>query len=94
MKIVVSLVLFLFIFKIFLSTPTIVSVIEKGCNVSNFYKMSEEGPSNKETKADYFHHNYNIINYSDNLTSMISSSNLSKHDNFTSTIFIPPPKLI
>ena len=92
MKIVAGLVLFLFI--IFLFTPTIVSVIEKGCNVSNFYKMSEEGPSNKETKADYFHHNYNIINFTDNLTSMISSSNLSKHDNVASTIFISPPKLI
>lgn len=94
MKTVVKLVLFLFVF--FLATPTIVSLIEKNCNTSMFYSMSEEEHvHHKEIKAEIkTDFCYVIPCISENTSSLIHSENLSKHDNISASIFIPPPEQV
>jgi hypothetical protein len=87
-----SATIFLFFFITFLSTPTIVSLIEKNCNTSIFYTMSEEEETHKELKVVFTTipaYDYHIIPASK--SSLIISENLSRHDNISSAIFIPPP---
>lgn len=88
--------LFLFLFIAFLTTPTIVTLLEKDCDVSLFYKFSEEEHSHsKEVKVFAYTH---LIS-SDFLilkilkSNLILSENLSKHDNVSAQIFSPPPDL-
>lgn len=90
MKSAARLVLLLFV--LFISTPTIVSLIEKSTDTSYFYSMSEEELSHKEIKAEFKVHEYHFIDLSGRTTSLILSENLSKHDNVSGTIFIPPPE--
>jgi hypothetical protein len=97
MKFAVKIVLFVFI--LFLSTPTIVSLIEKDTDTSCFYTLSEEEHSHKEIKVDFvFDTNcvvFDFLNTALELcSSLILSENLSKHDSITCGIFIPPPDLI
>jgi hypothetical protein len=92
MKFAAKIVLFLFI--AFLSTPTIVSMIKKNCDTSVFYSMSEE-EHHKEIKAELrFAPEITFVNLSGNTSSLILSENLSKHDNVSATIFIPPPEQV
>lgn len=86
--------LFLFLFVAFLLTPTVVTLIEKECDVSMFYKFSEEEHSHsKEVKvfayANVFNPDFLILKISK--SSLILSENLSKHDNVSAKIFSPPP---
>ena len=90
MKYAARLILLMFVF--FISTPTIVSLIEKTTDTSYFYSMSEEELSHKEIKADFRITEYHFIDLSRQTTSLILSENLSKHDNVSGTIFIPPPE--
>jgi hypothetical protein len=90
MKSAASLVLLMFVF--FISTPTIVSLIEKSTDTTIFYSMSEEELSHKEIKADFRITEYHFIDLSGQNSSLILSENLSKHDNVSATIFIPPPE--
>ncbi|WP_324216547.1 hypothetical protein [Flavobacterium sp.] len=93
MKLAVKILLIVFI--TFLSTPTIVSLIEKGTDTSYFYSTSEEEQAHKEIKAEFkFNTTYDVINLSGLTSSLILSENLSKHDNIASSIFIPPPDLV
>ena len=87
---------FLFFFLAFLSTPTIVSLIEKKSNTSSFYNFSEE-----EHVTHKFIKSFTFVEMS--LTSQdffkfkncnIISENLSVYDNIFSSIFIPPPDFI
>lgn len=87
-----SIVLVMFVF--FLSTPTIVSLIEKSTDTSLFYSMTEEELSHKEVKAELRCDHHVFINLSGNSSGLILSENLSRHDNVFSSIFIPPPELI
>lgn len=90
MKLAVKILLIVFI--TFLSTPTIVSLIEKSTDTSYFYSASEEEQMHKEIKAELkFGTAYELINLSSLTSSLILSENLSKHDNIASAIFIPPP---
>lgn len=92
MKFAVKIVLLIFI--AFLSTPTIVSLIEKKANTSMFYSMSEEEQVHKEMKqikADLKFYDFNFFNFSKKTSSLIVSENKSKHDKVSSTIFSPPP---
>lgn len=91
MKIIAQVLLFVFVS--FLITPTVVCVIKKDADISSFYSFSEEEKTQKDIKA--------IINTeiicapitSSQLNSEpIVSENLSKHDNISSKIFIPPPE--
>ncbi|WP_413997835.1 hypothetical protein ACMDB5_08510 [Flavobacterium sp. W1B] len=93
MKLIASLFLFLFI--AFLSTPTIVTMIEKSCDTSMFFNISEEEHhSHKEIKNFVYTNNSSYIGFNDgkiNKSSLILSENLSKHDNVSASIFAPPP---
>lgn len=73
------------------------TLIEKQCDASMFYKYSEEEHSqSKEVKvfayttvlSQYFLHLKAVK------SSLILSENLSKHDNVSSRIFSPPPDFI
>ncbi|MFL9830962.1 hypothetical protein ACSV4D_04505 [Flavobacterium sp. ARAG 55.4] len=85
--------IFLFIFIAFLSTPTIVKLIEKSTDTTMFYSLSEEEHVKKEVKnlvcvetsAIVFEFKKTLVK------SLILSKNLSKHDNVSKTIFTPPP---
>ena len=90
MKIAVRI--FIFVFFIFLSTPTIVSLIEKATDTSCFYSMTEEEVSQKEIKTQIIVYNsFPQINYSIQKNSKIHSVNILRHDSISSKIFIPPP---
>ncbi|HEX8270684.1 MAG TPA: hypothetical protein VF581_12390 [Flavobacterium sp.] len=82
-------------FLFFLSTPTIVGMIEKSCDTSVFFNMTEEELSHKDLKAQIkIDHSYELIDLSSTTSSLILSENLSKHDNVCSAIFIPPPEQV
>ncbi|HEX8561493.1 MAG TPA: hypothetical protein VF676_00810 [Flavobacterium sp.] len=81
-------------FMIFLSTPTIVSLIEKSCDTSVFYSMTEEELTHKEIKAELRIHEYHFVDLSGRTSSLILSENLSRHDNVCAAIFIPPPEQV
>ena len=93
MKMIARIILFLFV--VFLLTPTIVCAIEENVDTSVFYSFSEEEQAHKQIKA-IFHFDiaYETINISELNSSLIHSENLSKHDNIASKILIPPPKLV
>ena len=84
--------IFLFLFIAFLSTPTIVTVIEKSSDISVFFNMSEEEHFHKEIIAvaslDHF---LDIHIPSEVSSTIIFSEKLSKHGKITASIFIPPP---
>jgi ABC-type uncharacterized transport system permease subunit len=85
----------LIVFVVFLSTPTIVSVIKKTTNTSFFYSMSEEELKHKEIKSDFHFEEALTISFPSSITSgLILSENLSRHDNVASAIFIPPPEQV
>jgi hypothetical protein len=84
-------------FIAFLSTPTVVSLIEKNTDVSLFYNFAEEEiyKDLSEIKIDLKQQfEYPCKNLNIKLNSKIISENLSHHDNVTSSIFSPPPELI
>jgi hypothetical protein len=87
--------LFLFLFIAFLATPTIVTMIEKSCDTSCFYGISEEEHAQKEIKVFTYHQDIHVgfLVGKNNKSSLILSENLSKHDNITASIFSPPPDL-
>jgi len=95
MKFVARLLLVLFV--AFLSTPTIVKLIEEDADTSIFYSFSEE-ELNKDCihiKADLSHqYEFVFLNLSYTISTKIISENLSRHDNVSEEIFSPPPELI
>lgn len=94
MKVIARLLLFLFL--TFLSTPTIVRMIEKSCDTSLIFSLSEEEHAKKDFKVfDYYSslENVNLLCI-DNKSSLILSENLSKHDKIISSVFSPPPDLV
>lgn len=89
--------LLLFIFITFLSTPTIVSVIEKNTDISMFYNFSEEEIHKdlKESKVNFKNDlSVILVAFTQVKNSKIISENLSKHDNASEEIFSPPPELV
>lgn len=87
--------IFLFLFIAFLSTPAIVTMIEKSCDTSVFFNVSEEEHAQKEIKvfAYYTDIELGFLLGKHNKSSLIHSENLSKHDRISATIFSPPPNL-
>ena len=84
-------------FVLFLSTPTIVTLIKKNTNISLFYIFSEEEVHKhfKEIQADLSHdYCYVFIDLPAIATTKIISENLSRHDNVAEEIFSPPPEFI
>ena len=93
MKTAVKIVLFLFL--LFLATPTIVSVIKKQTDVSAFYSMNEEETLKeiKEVKANLKFNNYELVAIPENTSAPIISDNQLRHDNIAAVIFSPPPNV-
>ena len=92
MKLAVNILLIVFV--TFLSTPTIVSVIKKSTDTSYFYSMSEEELTHKEVKAEFKFETLSLVFFVPQLSRVISSENLLKHNNIASSIFIPPPEQV
>lgn len=93
MKFTVKLVIF--IFFIFLSTPTIVSLIEKNTDISFFYSSAELEDIHKDVKLEFKFDTFSFAFYNlPKMSSVVLSENLSKHDNISTSIFIPPPDLV
>jgi hypothetical protein len=87
----------LFVFVTFLSTPAIVTLIEKNTDISLFYSFSEEEvhKSYKEIKAAVKESSeYHLLDTKINPNTIIVSENLSRHDNVADEIFSPPPELM
>ncbi len=92
MKLAVKLLLFTFM--LFLSTPTIVTMIEKSCDTSIFFGMSEEELVHKEIKEIKGHISFDdldIFKISKLKSTVISQKNSLKHNSGYLTIFTPPP---
>ena len=84
------------LFIAFLSTPTIVTLIEENTDVSFFYNFSEEEIHQdlKVIKAVLKqNNNLSFLKTKNNLKLKIISKNESRHDNVTEEIFSPPPEL-
>ena len=93
MKLIIKVVIF--VFFIFLSTPTILSLIEKNTYVSFFYSAAELEDMNKDVKLEFKFDTFSISFFNlPKKSSIVLSENLSKHDNISSSIFIPPPDLV
>ena len=68
------------------------TVIEKSSDISIFFNVSEEENAHKEIKVIFYSESPSEIISVIKLSSIvILSENLSKHDNITASIFIPPP---
>ena len=93
MKFTVKIIIF--VFFIFLSTPTIVSLIEKNTDISFFYSSGELEEMHKDVKSEFKFDTFSFAFFNLPLkSSLILFENLSKHDNISSSIFIPPPDLV
>lgn len=94
MKILVSIVLFLFVS--FLAAPTVVSMLEDDVDISMVYSLTEEEIQKEinEVKAgpqsEFSFSFLTIIKKA----SVIQSKYLLWHDNVSGDIFLPPPELI
>lgn len=89
--------IFLFLFVAFISTPTIISLIQKNTDVSAFYSFNEEEihKDYKEVKASLKNdYEFTFLEFPNQTSSAIISENLSKHDNVAEEIFSPPPEFI
>ena len=95
MKYLSGIVLLLFV--TFLSTPTIVTLIEKQTDISIFYSFSEEEIHKelKEIKANLKEETRIVLlDWNQQKNTKIIFENLSKHDNVFAAIFSPPPELV
>jgi len=85
------------LFVAFLSTPTIVTLIEKNTDISVFYNFSEEEihKNVKEIKANLNEEaHFVFFDWTQQKKSKITFENLSRHDNVSEEIFSPPPELV
>ena len=95
MKYLAGIVLLLFI--TFLSTPTIVTLIEKQMDISFFYSFSEEEIHKevKEIKANFNEEIcFVLLDWNQQKKANITFENLSRHDNVFATIISLPPELV
>ncbi len=95
MKLIARFILFVFV--AFLTTPTLVTLIEKNTDVTMFYSFAEEENHKnlKEIKADLrLAFDYPIMEIAEHQNSKIISENVKRHDNIAEEIFIPPPELV
>jgi glutaredoxin-related protein len=88
--------LLLILFVSFLSTPTVVTLIEKSADIAVFYSFSEEEIHKDITDVNDFKHTFDYPFMESELITgvIIISENLSKHDYLTEEIFAPPPNSI
>lgn len=87
----------LVVFVLFLSTPTLVTLIEKNTDTSMFYSFSEDEIQKelKQVKAEVKKHfDYPFLEIKIHKKTAIISENVSSHDKVASEIFSPPPELM
>ena len=83
------------LFMLFLSTPTIVGLIEKCSDTSAFYNMAEEEISHKQLTAEFlFEESYEVAKISTEDRGAIHAGQNLQHDNIDSSIVIPPPEQV
>ncbi len=95
MKVLAKILLVIFIS--FLSTPTVVALVEKHSDISMFYSFAEEEIHKdiSEFKADFKQvYDFPFLTHIIKQDSKIFSNNLSRHDNIAEEIFSPPPELV
>jgi len=85
--------IFLFLFIVFLATPTIVKMVEKSCDTSMFLSELEEESVQKEIKVFTYYEaiQSGFLISKAKKSGLILYENLSKHDKITASIFSPPP---
>lgn len=87
-------IIFSILFIAFLSTPTLVTLIEKKNDVSMFYNFAEE-EIHKDIKVFKEVSRQNYARPSSDLNGSLKGKiiyeNLSRHDKVTGKIFSPPP---
>ena len=92
MKKLASILLFLFV--LFLITPTVVSAIENYGDISVVSNFSEEEQVQKDIKLlFYFEQIPNRFYLPSVKNEFVSSKNTLKHNDISLGIFIPPPEL-
>jgi hypothetical protein len=93
MKIIVKFLIVFFL--TFLSTPTIISLVEKKEAISFSYDNSESDEFQKELKTDFIFTSltYPLFNVKKKSITILSE-NLNKHDAISKKIVIPPPDTI
>lgn len=94
MKFLVKITLLFFV--LFLSTPTIVSVLDKGADTSIAFNFTEEEVHKEvvnEVNANIKEFQYLFI-ASKNQSSKINSENSHRHENAFGETFSPPPEFI
>lgn len=93
MKKLASILLFLFV--LFLITPTVVSAIENDGDISVVSNFSEEEQVQKDIKLlFYFEQIPNGLFLPSVICKLVSSEDTLKHNDISLGIFIPPPELI
>jgi len=93
MKILVKLLLVFFL--TFLSTPTILSMVEKKGDITFINDNSETDDFQKDIKIKIIFESYSLLVFNPQLNSIcFLSKNLIKHDSISQKIVIPPPDSI
>ncbi|MCL9770070.1 hypothetical protein NAT47_06555 [Flavobacterium sp. HXWNR69] len=96
MKLFVNL--FLFIFISFLSTPTIIGIVNKEVNISYFYNMCEEeenhAPFNEIKTVPFANYSFLVFStsYIERLDFVVE--HIISFDNLAHQIFSPPPNIL
>lgn len=92
----IKVILILFLYATFLLTPSIVRLIKNSDDTSIFFSFAEEElDTEKEFKAIIcFETIKEDFTLNQSYSCEIFSKNSSKHDLISSTIHIPPPKLV
>jgi hypothetical protein len=86
--------IFLFLFVLFLISPTVVSAIENDSSISIVCDFSEEEQVQKDIKlVFYFEQIPNRLFLPLVISKLVSSENTLNHKDISLGIFIPPPEL-
>ena len=87
---------FLILFVAFLSTPTIVKLIEKTTDKTVFFSVSEEEQVKKEVKSLFYFVATSTTFELETTTkrTVIPFQNFFEHNNVLRKIFLPPPDLV
>jgi hypothetical protein len=93
MKKLASILLFLFV--LFLITPTVVSAIENDGDISVVSNFSQEEQVQKDIKlVFYFEQISNRLYLPSVINDFVSNENTLKYNDISLGIFIPPPELM
>lgn len=87
-------IFFLTLFLAFIATPTTVAIIEKDCDTSAFYTVTEEEEHKNDTKIVTYIISSKAPDFINRSASArILYENLSRHNSIAGVIFLPPPEV-